>query len=75
MRYDKYECRYTNLNNDKHSVQQKVKHGVKVYVASRRVATCTIRKLRSKIINVRERYQHKYWFVIISEAILNNQSN
>ena len=51
MRYDKYDCRYPNLNNDKHSVQQKVKHGVKVYVASRRVATCTIRKLRSKIMS------------------------
>ena len=51
MRYDKYERRYANLNNDKHPLQQKVKRGVKVYVASRRVATCTIRKLRSKIMS------------------------
>ena len=51
MRCDKYERRYTNLNNDKHPVQQKLKRGVKVYVASRRVATCTIRKLRSKIMS------------------------
>ena len=46
MRYDKYKRRYANLNNNKHLVQQKVKRDVKVYVASRRVATCTIRKLR-----------------------------
>ena len=51
MRCDKYERRYANLNNDKHPVQQKLKRGVKVYVASRRVATCTIRKLRSKIMS------------------------
>ena len=51
MSYDKYEHRYANLNNDKHPVQQKVKRGVKVYVASRRVTICTIRKLRSKIMS------------------------
>ena len=48
MRCDKYKRRYANLNNDKHPVQQKVTRGVRGYVASRRVATCTIRKLRSK---------------------------
>ena len=47
MRYNKYERRYANLNNDKHPAQQKIK----VYVASCRVATCTIRKLRSKIMS------------------------
>ena len=51
MRYDKYERRYANLNNGKHPVQQKVKHGVKVYVASRRVTICTIRKVRSKVMS------------------------
>ena len=34
MRYDKYEHRYVNLNNDKHPLQRKVKCGVKVYVPS-----------------------------------------
>ena len=47
MRYNTYERRYANLNNDKHPAQQKIK----VYVASCRVATCTIRKLRSKIMS------------------------
>ena len=51
MRYDKYERRYANLNNDKHPVQLKVKRGVKVYVASRRVTICTISKLTSKIMS------------------------
>ena len=51
MRYDKYERKYVNLNNDKHLLQRKVKCGFKVYVASHRVATCTIRKLRSKIMS------------------------
>ena len=41
MRYDKYKRRYVN----------QVKCGDKLYVASRRVATYTIRKLRSKIMS------------------------
>ena len=52
MRCDKYERRYVNQNNDKHPVQQKLKRGVKVYVASRRVATCTIRIMSEKGINI-----------------------
>ena len=41
IRYDKYKRRYVN----------QVKCGDKLYVASRRVATYTIRKLRSKIMS------------------------
>ena len=74
MRYDKYERRYVNLNNDTHPAQQKVKRGVKVYVASLRVATCTIRKLRSIIISEKG-INISIGLLIISEAILHNQSN
>lgn len=47
MRYNKYDCQYLNLKNDKHPVQEKAKHNVKIYVATRRVATYTVQKLKS----------------------------
>ena len=51
MRYNKYDCQYLNLKNDKHPVQEKAKHNVKICVATRRVATYTVQKLKSKIFS------------------------
>ena len=51
MRYDKFDRRYKELANGKHPVKDKAKRDVKVYVASRRMATCTIRRLKSKIFS------------------------
>lgn len=33
IRYEKYDWHYCKLNNEKHPVQEKANHGVKVYVA------------------------------------------
>ena len=50
IRHDTYERRYKGLKNDKHPLKVKHKRGMKVYAASRKVAACTVRRLRKKLM-------------------------
>ena len=49
MKCNEYEKRYINIINDRHPMEVKKKRGKKVYVATRRVATCTVRRLQRKL--------------------------
>ena len=50
IRHDRYDARYENITHEKHPVKEKLKRNVKVFCATRRVATCTVRKLKAKLL-------------------------